>query len=71
MTYDEFRRRNIDLTSDKSTDASVISSEGINSLGTTIGPIVVALILFGSTPKTGTELDEMIKNGSSVYLENI
>ena len=25
---------------------------GINSLGTTIGPIVVALILFGSTPKS-------------------
>ena len=26
---------------------------GVNSLGTTIGPIVVALILFGSTPKSG------------------
>ena len=25
---------------------------GVNSLGTTIGPIVVALILFGSTPKS-------------------
>ena len=37
---------------------------GINSLGTTIGPIVVALILFGSTPKSGTELNEMINNGS-------
>ena len=37
---------------------------GINSLGTTIGPIVVALILFGSTPKSGTELNEMIINGS-------
>ena len=36
---------------------------GINSLGTTIGPIVVALILFGSTPKSGTELDLMISNG--------
>ena len=37
---------------------------GINSLGTTIGPIVVALILFGSTPKSGSELNEMILNGS-------
>ena len=37
---------------------------GINSLGTTIGPIVVALILFGSTPKSGSELNEMINNGS-------
>jgi FHS family L-fucose permease-like MFS transporter len=37
---------------------------GVNSLGTTIGPIVVALILFGSTPKSGVELNEMINNGS-------
>ena len=37
---------------------------GVNSLGTTIGPIVVALILFGSTPKSGAELTEMIANGS-------
>ena len=37
---------------------------GINSLGTTIGPIVVALILFGSTPKSGAELNEMISNGA-------
>ena len=37
---------------------------GINSLGTTIGPIVVALILFGSTPKSGAELDEMISSGA-------
>lgn len=36
---------------------------GINSLGTTIGPIVVALILFGSTPKSGSELNAMIANG--------
>ncbi|HAP31284.1 MAG TPA: MFS transporter [Flavobacteriales bacterium] len=36
---------------------------GVNSLGTTIGPIVVALILFGSTPKSGPELDAMITNG--------
>ena len=36
---------------------------GINSLGTTIGPIVVALILFGSTPKSGAELNDLIANG--------
>ena len=36
---------------------------GVNSLGTTIGPIVVALILFGSTPKSGPELNAMIANG--------
>ena len=39
-------------------------AQAINSLGTTIGPIVVALILFGSTPKSGSELNEMINNGS-------
>ena len=36
---------------------------GVNSFGTTIGHIVVALILFGSTPKSGPELDAMIANG--------
>ena len=36
---------------------------GVNSFGTTIGPIVVALILFGSTPKSGPELEAMIVNG--------
>ena len=36
---------------------------GVNSFGTAIGPIVVALILFGSTPKSGEELDCMIYNG--------
>lgn len=35
---------------------------GINSFGTTIGPIVVALIIFGSTPLSGDELKEMILN---------
>ena len=35
---------------------------GINSLGTTIGPIVVALILFGSTPKSADELECLIIN---------
>ena len=35
---------------------------GVNSLGTTIGPIVIALIIFGSTPLTGDELNQMISN---------
>ena len=35
---------------------------GVNSFGTTIGPIVIALILFGTTPKSGPELDAMIAN---------
>lgn len=34
---------------------------GINSFGTTIGPIVVALIIFGSTPISGEELELMVK----------
>lgn len=36
---------------------------GVNSFGTAIGPIVVALILFGSAPKSGAELNEMIASG--------
>ncbi len=35
---------------------------GINSFGTTIAPIVVAFIIFGSTPVSGEELTQMIKN---------
>lgn len=35
---------------------------GINSFGTTIGPIVIALIIFGSTPLSGDELKAMIDN---------
>ncbi len=35
---------------------------GINSFGTTIGPIVVALIIFGSAPLSGNELELMVKN---------
>ena len=35
---------------------------GVNSFGTTIGPIVIALIIFGSTPLTGDELNQMILN---------
>lgn len=37
---------------------------GVNSFGTAIGPIVVALILFGSAPKSGAELNEMIQSGA-------
>lgn len=35
---------------------------GINSFGTTIGPIVIALIIFGSAPPSGEELTKMINN---------
>jgi len=35
---------------------------GINSFGTTIGPIVIAFIIFGSTPLSGDELNAMIAN---------
>lgn len=35
---------------------------GVNSFGTTIGPIVVALIIFGSTPLSGEELKSMVEN---------
>ena len=35
---------------------------GVNSLGTTIGPLVIALILFGSTPKSEVELQALISN---------
>lgn len=37
---------------------------GVNSFGTAIGPIVVALILFGAAPKSGAELNEMIQSGA-------
>jgi len=36
---------------------------GVNSFGTTIGPIVVALIIFGSTPLSGGELNNLINKG--------
>ena len=35
---------------------------GINSFGTTIGPIVVALVIFGSAPLSGEELELLVKN---------
>lgn len=37
---------------------------GVNSFGTAIGPIVVALILFGAAPKSGSELNNMIQSGA-------
>ena len=36
---------------------------GVNSFGTAIGPIIIALILFGTAPKSGEELRNMISNG--------
>ena len=36
---------------------------GINSFGTTIGPLLIAFIIFGSAPISGTELNELIKTG--------
>jgi len=36
---------------------------GVNSFGTTIGPLLIALILFGSAPISGDELNELIKTG--------
>src|SRR5690606_18088428 len=35
---------------------------GINSFGTTIGPIVIARIIFGTAPPSGEELNTMIAN---------
>jgi FHS family L-fucose permease-like MFS transporter len=36
---------------------------GINSFGTTIGPLLIAFLIFGSAPISGTELNELIKTG--------
>ena len=36
---------------------------GINSFGTTIGPLLIAFIIFGSAPISGAELNELIKTG--------
>lgn len=35
---------------------------GVNSFGATIGPTVIALIIFGSTPLSGDDLNQMILN---------
>ena len=37
---------------------------GINSFGTTIGPLLIAFIIFGSAPISGDELTELIKTGN-------
>ena len=50
---------------DPSSGASRLNlAGGVNSFGTTIGPLVVAFIIFGSTPLSGEELNEMVRNGS-------
>ena len=36
---------------------------GINSFGTTIGPLLIAFIMFGSAPISGDELNTLIKTG--------
>tara|TARA_B100000029_G_scaffold514970_1_gene619864 strand:+ start:1297 stop:2976 length:1680 start_codon:yes stop_codon:yes gene_type:complete len=36
---------------------------GINSFGTTIGPLLIAFLIFGSAPLSGAELNELIKTG--------
>ena len=36
---------------------------GINSFGTTIGPLLIAFIMFGSAPISGNELEALIKTG--------
>ena len=50
---------------DPSSGASRLNlAGGVNAFGTTIGPLVVAFIIFGSTPLSGEELNEMVRNGS-------
>jgi FHS family L-fucose permease-like MFS transporter len=49
---------------DPSTGSSRLNlAGGVNSFGTTIGPLVVAFIIFGSTPLSGEELKLMVENG--------
>ena len=49
---------------DPSTGSSRLNlAGGVNSFGTTIGPLVVAFIIFGSTPLSGDELKLMVENG--------
>ena len=52
----------ISLGEEKSGSQRLNLAGGINSFGTTIGPIVIALIIFGSSPLSGDELNEMIIN---------
>lgn len=52
----------ISLGEEKSGSERLNLAGGVNSFGTTIGPIVIALIIFGSSPFSGDELNEMITN---------
>lgn len=52
----------ISLGEEKSGSHRLNLAGGVNSFGTTIGPIVIALIIFGSSPLSGDELNEMIIN---------
>jgi FHS family L-fucose permease-like MFS transporter len=52
----------ISLGEEKSGSERLNLAGGVNSFGTTIGPIVIALIIFGSSPLSGDELNEMIIN---------
>ncbi len=52
----------ISLGEEKSGSQRLNLAGGVNSFGTTIGPIVIALIIFGSSPLSGDELNEMILN---------
>lgn len=52
----------ISLGEEKSGSERLNLAGGVNSFGTTIGPIVIALIIFGSSPFSGDELNEMIIN---------
>ena len=44
---------------------------GVNSFGATIGPTVIALIIFGSTPLSGDELNQMILNNEITQEETL
>ena len=52
----------ISLGEEKSGSQRLNLAGGVNSFGTTIGSIVIALIIFGSSPLSGDELNEMIIN---------
>ena len=52
----------ISLGEEKSGSERLNLAGGVDSFGTTIGPIVIALIIFGSSPLSGDELNEMIIN---------
>ena len=57
------------LLGDEATGASRINlGGGINSLGTTIGPLIVALALFGSTQAISDEMIEGLSMGKVIIL---